>query len=354
MGLFQTEQFGDLAGRDASEAIAAMQEVAARVRRSGRSSADVEAELDRGARDAPEPARSDRRRRGHGPARGGRAGRFRPRPPRARRRADRHGGRRAGLRLALRLSEGRPRAARARARALGVEVLRGHGFAPVSRRCSCARRRCTAPASCPTPSSRSTGWRTTSCTSWARARCRWRRCTRARSSRRARCRCATRASRPASGARRARPAATRAGSSASTSSTRSRCSAFVEPDESGAEHERLLAIEEEMLQALDIPYRVVNIAVDDLGASAAKKYDLEAWMPAQRRLRRGHLDVEHDRLPGPAAGHPLPPGRPAARAHAQRHGGHVAAHDRAAREPRTTAVACPRCCSSGVRPPSCG
>jgi seryl-tRNA synthetase len=61
--------------------------------------------------------------------------------------------------------------------------------------------------------------------------------------------------------------------------------AFVEPDESPAEHERLLAIEEEILQALEIPYRVVNIAVDDLGASAAKKYDLEAWLPGQERFR---------------------------------------------------------------------
>src|SRR5206468_6863992 len=61
--------------------------------------------------------------------------------------------------------------------------------------------------------------------------------------------------------------------------------AFVVPEESQAEHERLLAIEEELLQALEIPYRVVNIAVDDLGASAAKKYDLEAWMPGQARYR---------------------------------------------------------------------
>jgi seryl-tRNA synthetase len=60
---------------------------------------------------------------------------------------------------------------------------------------------------------------------------------------------------------------------------------FVEPDESPAEHERLLAIEEEILQALAIPYRVVNIAVTDLGASAAKKYDLEAWLPGQGRYR---------------------------------------------------------------------
>jgi seryl-tRNA synthetase len=60
---------------------------------------------------------------------------------------------------------------------------------------------------------------------------------------------------------------------------------FVEPGESQAEHERLLSIEEDILQALGIPYRVVNIAVNDLGASAAKKYDLEAWLPGQARFR---------------------------------------------------------------------
>jgi seryl-tRNA synthetase len=60
---------------------------------------------------------------------------------------------------------------------------------------------------------------------------------------------------------------------------------FVAPDASRAEHERLLAIEEEILKDLEIPYRVVNIAVDDLGASAAKKYDCEAWMPGQARYR---------------------------------------------------------------------
>jgi seryl-tRNA synthetase len=60
---------------------------------------------------------------------------------------------------------------------------------------------------------------------------------------------------------------------------------FVEPDRSGEEHERLLAIEEEILGALGIPYRVVNIAANDLGASASKKYDLEAWLPGQERYR---------------------------------------------------------------------
>ena len=60
---------------------------------------------------------------------------------------------------------------------------------------------------------------------------------------------------------------------------------FVDPARSVDEHERLLSIEESIMQALNIPYRVVNIAVDDLGASAAKKYDCEAWLPSQNRYR---------------------------------------------------------------------
>jgi seryl-tRNA synthetase len=60
---------------------------------------------------------------------------------------------------------------------------------------------------------------------------------------------------------------------------------FVAPDTARDEHERLLAIEEELLQALEIPYRVVNIAVHELGNSAVKKYDCEAWMPGQERYR---------------------------------------------------------------------
>jgi seryl-tRNA synthetase len=60
---------------------------------------------------------------------------------------------------------------------------------------------------------------------------------------------------------------------------------FARPEDSPAEHERLLAIEEEILQALDIPYQVANIPAWDLGASAAKKYDLEAWLPGQERYR---------------------------------------------------------------------
>ena len=60
---------------------------------------------------------------------------------------------------------------------------------------------------------------------------------------------------------------------------------FVAPEDAEAEHERLLANEEEILGALGIPYRVVNIGVAELGASAVKKYDCEAWLPGQQRFR---------------------------------------------------------------------
>ena len=136
---------------------------------------------------------------------------------------------------------------------------------------------------------------------------------------------------------RRRRAATRAASSACTSSTRSRCSASCarrtpRPSTSGCS-----TIEEEILQALEIPYRVVNIAVDDLGSSAAKKYDCEAWLPGQQRYREltstsNTTDFQARRLDiryRPDGG-----GKPRARPHAQRHRGRGRPHaDRAAREP---------------------
>ncbi|MEO7197036.1 MAG: serine--tRNA ligase [Solirubrobacterales bacterium] len=60
---------------------------------------------------------------------------------------------------------------------------------------------------------------------------------------------------------------------------------FVEPAAAQAEHERLLAIEERILGGLELPYRVVDIPVGDLGASAARKFDCEAWIPSQERYR---------------------------------------------------------------------
>jgi seryl-tRNA synthetase len=60
---------------------------------------------------------------------------------------------------------------------------------------------------------------------------------------------------------------------------------FTAPDNSWAEHERMVGLEEQFLQALGLPYRAVNIAAGDLGAPAAKKIDLEAWFPSQGRYR---------------------------------------------------------------------
>src|SRR5918996_3661370 len=60
---------------------------------------------------------------------------------------------------------------------------------------------------------------------------------------------------------------------------------FVRRDESRAEHERLLTIQEQILAALELPYRVVDIPIGDLGAPAARKFDCEAWIPSQERYR---------------------------------------------------------------------
>ena len=60
---------------------------------------------------------------------------------------------------------------------------------------------------------------------------------------------------------------------------------FCPVDEAVAEHERLLGYEEEFLQALEIPYRVIDVATGDLGSSAARKFDCEAWVPSQERYR---------------------------------------------------------------------
>ena len=61
--------------------------------------------------------------------------------------------------------------------------------------------------------------------------------------------------------------------------------AFTLPEQSAEMHERLLAIEEELWQSLEIPYHVVNIAAGDLGAPAAKKYDIEYWSPVDEMYR---------------------------------------------------------------------
>ncbi len=63
---------------------------------------------------------------------------------------------------------------------------------------------------------------------------------------------------------------------------------FVKPEESAAELERILAIEEEIMQALGLPYHILEIGTGDLGIQAAKKYDVEAWLPGQQKYRETH------------------------------------------------------------------
>ena len=120
------------------------------------------------------------------------------------------------------------------------------------------------------------------------------------------------------------------------------------------EHDFMRSIEEEVLQELGLPYRAVNIAAGDLGAPAAKKYDLEAWLPTPGALPRGHLLLQLHRLPGAApegAGQGRE-GRPLSAAHAQRHGGRSGPdHDRHHGELPDRGRArsrCRRCCG-----PSC-
>lgn len=60
---------------------------------------------------------------------------------------------------------------------------------------------------------------------------------------------------------------------------------FCLPEQSASEHLVILSVEEEILQGLGIPYRVVSIAAGDLGGSAAQKFDCEAWLPGQQRYR---------------------------------------------------------------------
>ena len=76
---------------------------------------------------------------------------------------------------------------------------------------------------------------------------------------------------------------------------------FAAPDDSWDELERLLAVQESIVADLGLPYRVVNIAAGDLGAAAAKKYDLEVWLPSEGRYREltscsNYLDYSARRL----------------------------------------------------------
>ena len=60
---------------------------------------------------------------------------------------------------------------------------------------------------------------------------------------------------------------------------------YCKPEEAAAEHQRLLAFEREMLDAIEVPYRIIDVAAGDLGTSAARKFDCEAWVPTQQAYR---------------------------------------------------------------------
>jgi seryl-tRNA synthetase len=65
----------------------------------------------------------------------------------------------------------------------------------------------------------------------------------------------------------------------------SRDFSYIAPEQAEAEHQKLLGFQEEMLQACELPYRVIDTAAGDLGSSAARKYDAEAWVPTQGNYR---------------------------------------------------------------------
>ena len=93
---------------------------------------------------------------------------------------------------------------------------------------------------------------------------------------------------PTSGARRAPTARTPAGSSACTSSTRSRCSRSPSRTTRGRSTSGSSRSRNRSSADLGLPYRVVNVAAGDLGAPAAKKYDIEIWLPSEGRYRESH------------------------------------------------------------------
>ena len=184
-----------------------------------------------------------------------------------------------------------------------LEKLRGHGFEPVDpagagarggavRHRLPARHRAADLPRCPTTSS----------TSSARARSRSPRCTPARSSRRASCRCATPASPPASAARPGAAGSDTRGIFRVHQFDKVEMFAFVAPEASPAEHERLLAIEEEILAELGSP-TASSTSRSTTSAPRRASSTSRRGCPG-RALPRADLVLEHDRLPGAAPRRP--------------------------------------------------
>ena len=63
---------------------------------------------------------------------------------------------------------------------------------------------------------------------------------------------------------------------------------FCSPNKSGEEHEFLLSLQEDLMQLLKLPYRVIHICTGDLGFPAANAYDIETWLPSEKRYRETH------------------------------------------------------------------
>ena len=198
-----------------------------------------------------------------------------------------------------------------------------------------SRGRWRAPASSARPPTTSTGSRARTSTSSAPRRCRWRRTTPTRSS--------TRAALPLRYAAFSPCFRKEAGSHGKDTRGIFRVHWFDKVEmfvyttleESYAEHQRLLEWEKEFLDKLELAYRVIDVAAGDLGLSAQRKFDCEAWIPTPGPLPRADLDLQLHRLPDPAPRHPRPlrGRRDQAGRHAQRHArARSTAHDR--RDPR--------------------
>jgi hypothetical protein len=168
----------------------------------------------------------------------------------------------------------------------------------------------------------------TTCSWSVPPRCRWRPITPTRSSTPTTSPSATPGSRPASGGRPGTYGKDTAGIFRVHQFDKVEMFVFTHPEDSQDEHERLLEIEESLVGALEVPYRVVNVAAGDLGASAAKKYDIEAWFPGQQAYREitscsNTTDFQARRLKVRYRSDRRATGRP----HPQRHRGGGRSHD---------------------------
>src|SRR6202012_4791747 len=100
---------------------------------------------------------------------------------------------------------------------------------------------------------------------------------------------------------------------------------YCNPADAEAEHQRLLGWQREMLARIEVPYRVIDIAAGDLGSSAARKYDCEAWVPTQQAYRELTSAPNCPTFQGRRLARPPVPRRKrqaADRGDPQRHAGH--------------------------------